>query len=685
MPGVHRTVSVLLLLGASLAVALAMACSSDPEIITKEVVVEKEVVKTVEVPGETVVKEVVKTVEVPGQTVVKEVVKTVEVPGQTVVVEKEVVKTVEVPGQTVVVEKPTIVELVVTPTPVILAAPAAVQAPSPKGAPGVITIAISDVAPGVGLGSSQVDDGFHYRGVGEVTFQSIEGNNVAPMLATGYTLNTDLSGGTLSLRDDVKFHGEGLEWAGNKSWGKFTAQDLAFTLNDGNGAINTGSIHWQAGDIAALFGTNPIEVIDDNTVKFTFPTLGSGSPQFDPRWNANLLNDAGQAFSVQSATLRDERGLDFMKDNPLISTGPLHIIEWVQDDIGIVEPVPYDHWAMNSAVDRIVFREVVEESTKIALMETGEVDAASITLKNLPRMLEGGFAAADNGLAFMEAVVFSGNLWETHHVVTGEELDYRGVYTNDVPWVGDPLDADDMEEARLVRNALSRAIDRELINETLLGGLGFAIHLNQFSSRNPNWQAKWEYPYDPAEAERLLEQAAQIGGRGSPKFDIPLYGPDFLDAVQQEVADAVAGFWEEIGIKTSVQKYAYSVYRPTIVARATTMPWVTPCDDGRSTWPWDWPKSQDHTTLTRGGFGCGIEDPFVAQKWLETALEPDLAKRIALTNQVADHLFHQATSFGVVAVPSPIIYNPNKIAEWPMDPALFSSVNKHEAIVPAGR
>ena len=64
--------------------------------------VEKEVVKTVEVPGETVVVEkvVTQTVEVPGQTVVveKEVVKTVEVPGETVVVEKEVVKTVEVPG-----------------------------------------------------------------------------------------------------------------------------------------------------------------------------------------------------------------------------------------------------------------------------------------------------------------------------------------------------------------------------------------------------------------------------------------------------------------------------------------------------------------------------------------------------------------------------------------------------------
>ena len=62
------------------------------------VVVKEEVIKEVEVPGETVTVEVVKEVEVPGKTVVveKEVVKTVEVPGQTVVVEKEVVKTVEV-------------------------------------------------------------------------------------------------------------------------------------------------------------------------------------------------------------------------------------------------------------------------------------------------------------------------------------------------------------------------------------------------------------------------------------------------------------------------------------------------------------------------------------------------------------------------------------------------------------
>ena len=103
---------------AAMLLVVAAACSAERiEVPGETVVVEKEVVKTVEVPGETVVKEVVKTVQVPGETVVveKEVVKTVEVPGETVIVEKEVIKTVEVPGQTVVLEKEVVKEVVVTP------------------------------------------------------------------------------------------------------------------------------------------------------------------------------------------------------------------------------------------------------------------------------------------------------------------------------------------------------------------------------------------------------------------------------------------------------------------------------------------------------------------------------------------------------------------------------------------
>ena len=98
--------SKLIITGMLIVLVLALACSkTDPGAPGETVVVEKEVVKTVEVPVEVVVeKEVVKTVEVPGETVIVEVIKEVQVPGETVVVEKEVVKTVEVPVEVVIQE-----------------------------------------------------------------------------------------------------------------------------------------------------------------------------------------------------------------------------------------------------------------------------------------------------------------------------------------------------------------------------------------------------------------------------------------------------------------------------------------------------------------------------------------------------------------------------------------------------
>ena len=116
MVGTFRKAGFLVLIGFTLAIVSALACTREVvREVPTEVVVEKVVTETVEVPGETVVveKEVVKEVMVPGETVVveKEVVKEVEVPGETVVVEKEVVKTVEVPGETVVVEKEVIREV----------------------------------------------------------------------------------------------------------------------------------------------------------------------------------------------------------------------------------------------------------------------------------------------------------------------------------------------------------------------------------------------------------------------------------------------------------------------------------------------------------------------------------------------------------------------------------------------
>ena len=65
------------------------------------------------------------------------------------------------------------------------------------------------------------------------------------------------------------------------------------------------------------------------------------------------------------------------------------------------------------------------------------------------------------------------------------------------------------------------------------------MHLNQFSPTNPNWQSRWEYPYDPAEAGRLLDEAGYPLRNGK-RFDIPLFAPK--SGGYQEIADAIAGY-----------------------------------------------------------------------------------------------------------------------------------------------
>ena len=93
-------------------------------------------------------------------------------------------------------------------------------------------------------------------------------------------------------------------------------------------------------------------------------------------------------------------------------------------------------------------------------------------------------------------------------------------------------------------------------------------------------------------------------------------------------------------------------------------------------------KGQDHTSLTRGGYGIGIEIPFVAETWLAVAAEPDKATRINLNNALADYLFDEALVVGVVAVTNTLTYNPDSIAAWPMNPSLFATWGDLPSIVP---
>lgn len=569
--------------------------------------------------------------------------------------------------------------------PTATAEPAAMEPidlPESKSEPG--TVIMADVGSALGSisgnGGSLPDAPLQGQrwGAGESLFMPGESDWDIPMLAESWDLADDLSTVTITIRQDVQFHND---------WGELKAEDIAWVINRTNPAINPESIAASAANFTALFGDVPVEATDEYTIKATFNN-------FDVRWASNFLNQEASGGLTSIATSKrafDENGRDWLKDN-FVGTGPLQVTDFKSGTSATLEKVPFTHWRKDAGIDTFRVLAVPEEFTRVALLQNGEADVAFIDPKDLARMDQAGFLQVGAGQGIQEGVMFPGNLWETTNAITGEPIDFvqHGVFVHDQIWVGNPHNPDDannpagiddMEQARLVRQALARAVDRESIVRHVLGGVGEPVHVTYFSTKNPNWDSQFEYPYDIIEANNLLDQAGYPAQDGV-RFEMPLFvGPELGggEGPAGEIGDAIAGFWEEIGINVKVLKYAYGVFRPGLVSRSTVVPMLTSCDDGKESFPFDWPKGLVQTTLTRGGFSCGFESPEILQWYQAVSSEPDRDERIRINKEYLEYMHNWALFPGYVTVPQAYYANPNYIQEWQMH--LGNSYNSPENIV----
>ena len=638
LPGVRMRV-IPLAIAVMIAAIAAVACGSDTVIQT--VIVEKEV------KGDDVIVE---------NTVIVE--KEVQVEN-TVIVEKEVVV-----NQTVVV-----VATVAAATAIPLPTPVEINIPDPKNSVGNLTMAIDAVGGGGGFQSAgAATEGAMHFSVTETFFMVTDDSPETGVLVSDWSLATDLSSVTLNIRSGIEFHG---------GYGELTAEDIAWNVNDANNGTNPLSIHGQAGDMNALFGKNPWEVIDSHTVKATFAA-------FNPTWTTRELNLGGESVAMVSKKAFDTNGEDWaLEPSNMIGTGPFEIVEWVPDDRVVTKAVA-NHWRQTASVNQITWLEVPETDTKMAMLRTGEADMGQVPLNRVGELRAQGFDVIPaGGRADEIGIMFGGNLWESEHTTSGEPLDRQPLnQARRLPWLGHPDDADDMAQAAKVRQALALAIDRELINEQLNEGLGWPTYITMFSPTAPEWQDKWNIPYDPQAAEAMLDEAGLRRGSNGVRFEIVLYGqpsPPFY----ADMALAIGGLWDEIGVRTAVQTHSYNLIRPSLVQRTIANPFLKTCGESTSSAPWDWPRGIKMSSASRGGFSCAQESPEIAG-WLKQAqIEPDAQERININNQMAQWMFDWAFAPGVVAVPTTVTINPKSIESWAMPRAFQASYRSPENIVPA--
>ncbi len=497
------------------------------------------------------------------------------------------------------------------------------------------------------------------------------------ILASGWTLAPDLTYLDFALRSGIEFQ---------KGYGPMTATDVAFSINDANSNTTPTSVHGQAGDFRPLI--KEMQILAPDKVRLVYAN-------YDSRGIRHRFSLFWQTAGITSKKLFDEKGPDGMRAF-IIGTGPYQVVSWTQSDKVVLEALP-KHWRKTANVAKVTYIQVVETTTRQAMLETGQVAAIVPGLKDIKALESKGFKQlCCSGSVTQVDVGMTGNYWEKTRYYDQKPLERK--LDPNAPWASKAQEDDPAGylKAQTVRQALAYAIDRDGLIASVMTGLGgpnyfaympptnhpaFKKGKYVFDPATGKGSGGWEIPYDPKFAKELLTRAGYPNG-----FTMPSFWIDVPGSVANELGQAVANTWlNDLNVKvTTLNSNIYSTYRPGLVARTTSEPFIGCGDDNNLGVPFDWARGLVMSSWSDGGYGVGMEVPFAAENYAKVAKETDKAKRVAMQVDFVQKGFDAALCIGIVMNPAVQMYDPKVIAVWEQLPSIeggMSFMNNLESIV----
>ncbi|MED1953665.1 ABC transporter substrate-binding protein [Brevibacillus centrosporus] len=307
------------------------------------------------------------------------------------------------------------------------------------------------------------------------------------------------------LRQGVKF----------QNGDPFTAADVKFTL-ERVAKDEKLSEHSNYDEI------QEVKVVDDHTVDVI-------TKNADPIL-LNRLSRSGSSM-LPSKYIAEKGWEEFLK-NP-VGTGPYKFQEWKRDDrLVLVKNDGY--FGDKPKWDKVIFRVIQEDSTRVAELMTGGIDVAL----NIPPSDE-------------ERIESN----EGTSVITGPS---QRVMTMEVRVTPGRVTADPR-----VREAIDLAIDEKAIIDNLYAGKGtptqtrvtpgnFGAHIGLYN----------KYNYDPERAKQLLAEAGYANG-----VDVTFTAPSGRYLKDKETAELVTAMLTEVGFRVKLELMEWSAFNERLSAR----------------------------------------------------------------------------------------------------------------------
>lgn len=451
-----------------------------------------------------------------------------------------------------------------------------------------------------------------------------------PMLATSWSISDDYVTWTWKLRKGVQFH---------KGYGEMTMEDVFYSYKN----YHEGALLARAGIIGDFWLGNDggsQEIVDDYTIK-----LNTGTPWVPARAFEMMRHLGGVSTSIVSKKQSDELGAE-VASKDIAATGPWEIKEHSSGSFWRFEAVQ-DHWRQTPHFKELTLWSIPEESARVAGFLTGKLDMFEMSFDSLPTV-EGMPGAKI--VAWPNAGQAGLNIYGQTYGTDKDGNPYEFLDSNNA-WVSADPDPTSVEWANAVKvkRAMAIAIDRQTIVDTLLSGFGQVLYMRDWMGHEAKADPRWVFEYDPEKAKQLLVEAGYPDG-----FEITLTPAIRGAPAEVEACEAVAQYWEDIGIDVKIQSVPYATIRPSLITRKyqgvtchTVSQRLTPVI-GASNY------------VKKSTFSYGTEHPWMEEHITDALKEVDLVRLAEKEKEVYGWMYDNVMSFALYA----------HDGVWPVGPAL---------------